>query len=138
MGAGMPEPARSLEQQIRSTKGMERRPIDLVHLAKQTLGDPGLEAEVLIMFESLSRTYLERLKDAQGREALAHALHALKGASAGVGANTIRDLARQAEAELAKVGAVTPETIADISMAVEEVAGFIARLLHHDQAATAS
>jgi hypothetical protein len=37
-------------------------PIDMVHLAKQTLGDKGLELEVLRMFDETAHIYFGRLE----------------------------------------------------------------------------
>ena len=39
-----------------------RGPIDMVHLKKQTLGDPGLELEVLRLFDQMSHVYYSRLE----------------------------------------------------------------------------
>lgn len=107
----------------------DKRPIDLVHLARQTLGDPGLEAEVLILFDQMIRTYLERLVSGPGGDETKITLHSLKGAAAGVGANGIAAQSRGAEEELRATGEVSAETLADIGMAIEETSTFIAGLL---------
>jgi len=106
-----------------------QRVIDLVHLARQTLGDRGLEHEVLRIYDQGVKTYLQRLKSAQSPEDIKITLHSLKGASIGVGANGLAELARNAEAEFRETGTVADETIADIGFAVEEVSTFIAGLL---------
>ena len=74
------------------------RPVDLVHLAKQCLGDEGLELEILRLFETTLATYLERLKLATTFDEFALNLHSLKGAASGVGAWSIADLAKAMEA----------------------------------------
>lgn len=117
------EPSEST-QQARST-----RPIDLVHLAKQCLGDEGLELEVLRLFDTTLVTYLARLKLATTFDELALNLHSIKGAAAGVGAGTVADLAKAMEEELRDSRPVSPERIADMELAIEEVRIFIARML---------
>lgn len=110
------------------------RPIDMVHLAKQTLGDQGLEQEVLRLFDQMARTYLERLRSSADVEQMLRHLHTLKGAAAGVGAARIAELARAAEADLKAGLPVCPERIDDIGMAVEECSAFIDELLAYEAA----
>lgn len=105
------------------------RPIDLVHLAKQTLGDRGLECEILHMFDRLAIAYVDRVRTAAGTDELMVSLHSLKGAAAGVGARGIAELARTAEAEVRETGRLSHERVADLGMAVHEVSAFIAKLL---------
>jgi HPt (histidine-containing phosphotransfer) domain-containing protein len=106
-----------------------RRPLDMVHLAKQTLGDWGIEVEVLRIFDQMSRVYFSRLETSRTLLDLTMHLHSLKGASAGVGAWGLHDLAKLAEDELRSGLPVNPERIDDIGMAVEEVSAFIGDLL---------
>lgn len=110
------------------------RPIDLVHLAKQCLGDEGLEQEVLRLFDATVDAYFGRMVLATSDAELATNLHSLKGAAGGVGAWTIADLAKAAEEELRAGRPVTPERIADIGVAVEEVRSFIARMVSDEPA----
>ena len=105
------------------------RPIDLVHLAKQCLGDENLEREVLRLFDTTVKTYFERLSLATGFDDLALNFHSIKGAASGVGAWTISDIAKGLEIELRDGRPIRAERIADLGMAVEEVRAFIARLL---------
>ncbi|MBU1333973.1 MAG: Hpt domain-containing protein [Alphaproteobacteria bacterium] len=109
------------------------RPIDLVHLAKQCLGDENLEVEVLRLFDTAIKTYFGRLELAASYDDLALNLHSIKGASAGVGAWTIADLAKACEVEIQAGRPLAPERIADLGMAVEEVRGFIADMLGKQQ-----
>ena len=76
------------------------RPIDLVHLARQCLGDAGLEQEILRLFDTTVKTYFERLQLSTTFDDLAMNLHSLKGAASGVGAWAIADLAAAAETEI--------------------------------------
>lgn len=105
------------------------RPIDLDHLSKQTLGDAGLELEVLRMFDEMSHVYYHRLEESTTVPELLRNLHTLKGAAAGIGAFALADLARVAETELREGAPVNPERIDDLNVAVEEVSTFIAQRL---------
>lgn len=105
------------------------RPIDLVHLARQCLGDENLELEILRLFDKTLTTYFERLTLASTFDDLALNLHAIKGAAAGVGAWGIVDLAKSLEDDLRDARPLKAERVADLGMAVEEVRGFIARML---------
>lgn len=106
-----------------------RRPIDLVHLAKQSLGDPGLEEEILRMFDQIAGTYMGRVREDAQVGDVSFNLHALKGAASGVGATSVVALAQAAEAELTPEGHLGAERVADLGHAVEEVRSFIADLL---------
>ena len=108
------------------------QPLDMVHFAKQTLGDWSLGVEVLRLFDDMQRTYFDRLETSTTRNDLLVNLHALKGAAAGVGAFALAQLARTAEDELRTGAPVNPERIADIEMAVEEVSTFIDTLLEDE------
>lgn len=104
-------------------------PIDMAHLARQSLGDPGLQAEILRLYADMSRIYFARIEQSTSSADLAGHLHTLKSAAAGVGAWTVRDLARVAEEELRLGAPVNPERIEDIDMAVQEAGAFIASVL---------
>ena len=110
------------------------RPIDLVHLAKQCLGDEHLEYEILRLFDTTITTYFARLQAAETLEDIRLNLHSIKGAASGVGAWTIADLAKSAEGDLQAGQPVSPETIADLGHAVEEAGTFIAVMLSNEPA----
>jgi HPt (histidine-containing phosphotransfer) domain-containing protein len=105
-------------------------PIDVDHLSRQTLGDPGLEVEVLRLFDEMSHVYYGRLEDSKTVEDLLVNLHTIKGAAAGIGAFGLAELARIAERELREGAPVNPERIDDLSVAVEEVSAFIQQRIH--------
>ena len=111
-----------------------RRPIDLVHLAKQCLGDENLEREILRLFDTSLVTYLERLRLASSFDDLAINLHSIKGAAAGVGAWTIADLAKAMEQEMRDGRPLTAEKIDDLGMAIEEARSFISQILQNSAA----
>lgn len=116
-------------QPLGDSERKAQRPIDLVHLARQSLGDPGLEEEILRMFEQIVSTYMARVREGAQVEDVSFSLHALRGAAGGVGATSIAALATEAEAELTPEGHLGAERVADLGLAVEEVRTFIAELL---------
>lgn len=109
------------------------RPVDLVHLAKQCLGDENLELEILRLFDTTLSTYFGRLKLASSFDDLAINLHSIKGAAAGVGAWGVADQVKALEIQLRDGQPIAAERIADLGMAVEDVRGFIARMLADQQ-----
>lgn len=112
----------------------QMRPIDREHLAKQCLGDEFLEIEVLRLFDKTLSSYLERLKQTQDDPDRKLILHSIKGASAGIGAWGIAELAKSIEGDIAAGHALTPERIGDLGMAAEEVRNFIAVLVAEAEA----
>jgi HPt (histidine-containing phosphotransfer) domain-containing protein len=110
------------------------RPIDLVHLAKQCLGDEHLEYEILRLFDTTIKTYFARIQAATAPDDLRLNLHSIKGAATGVGAWTIADLAKSAETELGDSGAVSPEALSDLGHAIEETSAFITVMLSNEPA----
>jgi HPt (histidine-containing phosphotransfer) domain-containing protein len=105
------------------------RPVDLVHLAKQCMGNEALELDVLRLFDKTVDTYFERLKVASTFDDMAITIHSIKGAAAGVGAWGIAEQARAIEADLRDGFAIRSERIDDLGVIVEEVRDFIARML---------
>jgi len=97
----------------------------MTHLKRQTLGDPGLELEVLRLFDQMSHVYYARLETSTTVSDLLTNLHTLKGAASGIGAFGLAELARVAETELRDGAAVNPERIEDLHLAVEELSSFI-------------
>ena len=79
-------------------KAMTNRPVDLVHLARYTLGDRALEREVLALFRTQSLIYLQRLKEAGEDKAWQDAAHTIKGSARGIGAWRVARTAEAAEA----------------------------------------
>lgn len=103
--------------------------IDLDHLARQAMGDPGLADEVLRLYAQMSAIYLARIEASTTVPVLLEHLHTLKSAASGIGAWGVRDLTRRAEDELRAGAPVNPERIADIAMAVEECCTHISELV---------
>lgn len=105
------------------------RPIDLVYLARQCMGDMGLEHEMLRLFDTTIKGYLVRLMADPSPEQIRFNLHTIKGAAAGVGAFTIADLAKAMEAEARAGGTVTSEQMNDLRIAIEEASVFVTDVL---------
>jgi len=110
------------------------RPVDLVHLAKQCLGDEMLELEVLRLFDSTLKSYYDRLQLAQTFDELAMTLHSIKGAAAGVGAWAIADFVKVMEHDMRSGRPLTQERIADLGLVIEDVRNFIARMVANETA----
>lgn len=70
-----------------------QRPVDLVYLSSQTMGDRGLESEILAMFAAQLPQYAAMLESSQDKDELFRAAHTLKGAARSVGAFQLADLA---------------------------------------------
>ena len=72
------------------------RPIDLVHLARMTLGDRGLEREVLQLFDRQAGMLVARIREAAPAAGAAVA-HTLKGSARGIGAWRVASAAEALE-----------------------------------------
>lgn len=83
------------------------RPIDLVHLSRQSLGDRALEIELLTLFERQAEQIADRLaasssgSDRRWRHDLAHTL---KGSARAVGAMAVANAAQLYEEALCAPG----------------------------------
>lgn len=75
----------------------QAKPLDLVHLSNQTMGDVALEAEVLSIFRVQARTCFENLQEPANPELLRRTAHTLKGAARGIGAFELARIAAIAE-----------------------------------------
>jgi hypothetical protein len=100
-------------------------PIDLTHLFRMTLGDHGLEREVLALFDRQVDMLIARMRavDASCVGALAHTL---KGSARGIGA---WPMARAAEAVEAAPAADLAPAVAALAAAAREAQAAIADIL---------
>lgn len=73
------------------------RPVDLVHLARQTGGDRHLEEEVLQLFLKQAAALGRQVEEAPDHETLLKAAHNIKGAARAVGAFEVAELANNLE-----------------------------------------
>lgn len=106
------------------------RPIDLVHLARQTFGERDLESELLRLFDRQSRQIVERLTDGPVSEARwrADLAHTLKGSARAVGAFGVAAAAEAYELD-ARAGADPARALGVLSVAVAAAHEAIAELL---------
>ncbi len=112
------------------------RPIDLVHLARQTFGDKRLETELLRLFMRQARQIQAGLDADGGDDAVsclpaADLLHTLIGSARVVGAHRVAKLAQDSEAALRGTGKDAPSEgeRSDLRDAVEEACLYIAGLI---------
>lgn len=95
------------------------RPIDLVHLESQTMGDKELENEILQLFARNARAALFELAHAQP-EAIAAVAHRLKGSAQAVGAVRVA-----LAAEALENHSSDSARLAAVSLSVVEAENFI-------------
>jgi HPt (histidine-containing phosphotransfer) domain-containing protein len=98
------------------------RPVDLVHLSRQTMGDRALEAEVLDLFLHQALAARESIAKA-GTTERRNLAHALKGSALGVGAFAVAECASEIEKH--------PEETAlpkKLGRRIEEVREFVAAI----------
>ncbi|MBN9551371.1 MAG: Hpt domain-containing protein, partial [Alphaproteobacteria bacterium] len=96
------------------------RPVDLGHLARQTMGDRDLEREVLALFVQQSLTVRDQITDADARQRVLLA-HGLKGSARAIGAFAVADCAAIIEKQPEDVRALKR-----LGTLIEEVRDFIA------------
>ncbi|MGI9402610.1 MAG: Hpt domain-containing protein [Rhizobiaceae bacterium] len=77
--------------------GSVAKPIDLVHLSAQTMGDLTLENEILEIFLRAAEENIALWKDAIDQDARKRAAHSLKGGARGIGAWELAEVANKAE-----------------------------------------
>ena len=75
---------------------LDQRPIDLVHLARQTSGDRALEMDILCLFRQQLSVCMSNLIATSGRERTLIA-HTLKGSARSIGAFSLSRLAERIE-----------------------------------------
>lgn len=95
------------------------RPVDLSHLARQTLGDRDLEQEVLSMFVRQAVSVRARIGEAGGEERRLMA-HGLVGAARGVGAFAVAECAREVES-----GPERSDAVGRLEVCIDEACSFI-------------
>jgi len=103
--------------------------VDRAHLARMTLGEASLEAEVLRLFEQQAAVLLARMQDATPTAAAAFA-HTLKGSARGIGAWGVAAAAEAVETNAERASAsATACAVARLAAAVEAVKAGIAQRL---------
>lgn len=120
------ETMRSVDAADAPSLSPDDRPIDLVHLARMTMGDRSLEREVLQLFDRQSSLLIARMRTA-APASIATLAHTLNGSARGIGAWRV---ARAAEAlELADPGSEAGAALDRLSAASDEARLLIADLL---------
>ena len=112
-----------------SALAFHQRPIDLVHLARTTLGDPSMEGEMLEAFGLRASLLILRMRQA-ARSTICAAAQALKGSARGIGAWRIASAAEAVE--LAAASGAEPElksAVDRLGVVAEETRAAIAELL---------
>src|ERR1700761_4706679 len=95
------------------------RPLDLVHLARQTDGDEALEAELLAMFDAQAEKLAERVKLTDlSRRARGDVAHRLKGSALAVGAFAVARAAAELECAFERDSGEPAAEIAALGTAV--------------------
>lgn len=106
----------------------EERPIDLVHLARMTLGERSLEREVLQLFDRQAATLVERM--AQAEVAVAATLaHTLKGSAKGIGAWRVARASQGLEQAIGSGAPSREAAFEELAEAVHEARAYIGELL---------
>jgi len=107
----------------------QTRPIDLVHLGRQTMGDKSLELEILRLFKTQLECHLKQLDAAPDAKTLRIRLHTIKGAAAGVGAMCVARDAGDAETQLLGEGEVEVELMDHLKSSIHTAVGYVDHLL---------
>ena len=105
------------------------RPVDLVHLARHTLGNHDLEREVLELFVRQSAHYLMRIRSAETATERRAAAHTIKGSARGIGAWHVADAAEMAEVVNSEDRAALEDALASLHEAVATANAFIETFL---------
>ncbi|MEQ8406451.1 MAG: Hpt domain-containing protein [Oceanicaulis sp.] len=94
---------------------MDAPVLDRDHLARYTVGDSGLEAELFALLDGQIEACTRTLRTTADAEAWAAAAHTLKGAARGVGA-----MALGAACERAEARPLDPSALAAVLAAAED------------------
>lgn len=98
-------------------------PVDLVHLARHTLGNRELEQEILRLFCRQSEMLMVKMENAESSEELFAYAHTMKGSARGIGAWDVANLA-----EIVEAGG-SDQDIGELNQAVRGTVRFIGSLL---------
>ena len=123
----MAVPSTSVAEEQSSSRASLERPIDLVHLSRMTLGDRGLEREVLALFDRQATVLVSRMRSASPGSVTTVA-HTLKGSARGVGAWRVAAAAEAVEHAASGEGDLSA-AITRLAAMAEEARAVIAELL---------
>ncbi|MCI4680233.1 Hpt domain-containing protein [Rhodoblastus acidophilus] len=102
-------------------------PIDLVHLARQTMGDRELEKEALALFDRQAEQISEKLRFAASGPAAADLAHKLKGSARAIGAVAVAAAADHYE-HAARAGALKQADADHLVVATAAARAFLREL----------
>lgn len=104
--------------------------LDLVHLARQSLGDQQLERELLALFDHHSARVLAQIAQLSGSEWRSRALlaHKLKGSALAIGAASVASAAAAVERLSDAQAPAAAQALEALVAAVDEARQAIARL----------
>ena len=120
-------PSTSVAEGQPASRASLDRPIDLVHLSRMTLGDRGLEREVLALFDRQATVLVSRMRSAPPGSVTSVA-HTLKGSARGVGAWRVAAAAEAVEVAAAGEGDLSA-AITRLAAVADEARAVIAELL---------
>jgi HPt (histidine-containing phosphotransfer) domain-containing protein len=120
--------AATLDRPTAASAASGERPIDLVHLARMTLGERSLEREVLELFDRQATLLLERMQSAPAA-VLPSLAHTLKGSARAIGAGGVARAAETVELMGAVDEAALRCALTALGAATDEACAFIAELL---------
>ncbi len=100
------------------------RPVDLVHLARQTGGDRELEEEVLQLFLRQAAALGREVEGASDNETVAQVAHNIKGAARAVGAFDVAQAAHNVEDHPSKKKCVS-ELVAEINCTCDYISSLL-------------
>ena len=109
--------------------GGDKDILDFAHLARFTVADRGVEAEILATFRLGAQDYLKRLRAALDGDDWEDIAHGLKGAAQGVGARELARLAARAEALEDGAADRRRQMLGDLEAALSRVEARIERRL---------
>ncbi|MDX8464568.1 Hpt domain-containing protein [Mesorhizobium sp. VK23B] len=98
------------------------RPVDMAHLARQTMDDRALEQEVLALFVQQALSVRDKIVDADAKERVLLA-HSLKGSARGIGAFAVAECAAAIEKQPDDA-----RTLRKLGILIEQVRDFIAAI----------
>ena len=116
---------RTIDSKDASSLAADDRPIDLVHLARTTLGDRSLEREVLQLFDRQAALLIARMRSATP-DGVVIIAHTMKGSARGIGAWRV---ARAAEAVELAGSAEVGDALERLAATADEARAVIADLL---------
>jgi len=120
-------PSASVAEGQPAARASLERPIDLVHLSRMTLGDRGLEREVLALFDRQATVLVSRMRSASPGSVTTVA-HTLKGSARGVGAWRVAAAAEAVEVAASGEGDLAA-AITRLAAVADEARAVIAELL---------